>query len=131
MNRETVQTFTTPAGEEMVILPRAEYERLADHTESAEDAARIETIRARMASGDEELIPSDLVDRLLSGTEHPLKVWREHRGLSQAKLADGTGVKQPTISEIERGRASGSVTTLRALARALGLKIEDLLPLED
>jgi transcriptional regulator with XRE-family HTH domain len=32
------------------------------------------------------------------------------------------------VSEIETGRKRGSITTLRALARALSVDVDDLLP---
>lgn len=130
MKIENLQTFTTPGGDEMVVLPMSEFLKLVEYRETDEDSARIARIRQGVAHGEEELIPSEIADHLFSGKEHPLKVWRQYRGFSQSRLADEAGVKQPTISEIERGKAAGSVAALRALAGVLGLRIEDLLPLE-
>ncbi|WP_338390850.1 helix-turn-helix transcriptional regulator [Rhodobacter capsulatus] len=36
------------------------------------------------------------------------------------------GVKRVTVAEIETGRKQGSVATLRALADALGVSLDDL-----
>jgi hypothetical protein len=38
------------------------------------------------AAGEEELVPSDVVERLLAA-ENPIRVWRTHRGLTSAALA--------------------------------------------
>ena len=63
--------------------------------------------------------------RLIEG-EHPLKVWREHRGLTQKALAAEAGTSALYLSQIERGRRSGSTKLLRRLADALGVEIDDL-----
>ncbi len=42
--------------------------------------------------GEDELIPSEVVEQLLAG-EHPLKVWREYRGLTRKLGRSGRGNK--------------------------------------
>ncbi len=88
--------------------------------------AALATFRERLASGDEELIPAEIVDRLLSG-ENRLRVWREHRGLTIRALAEKAGLAQPYLSQIETGRREGTVETYRKLAGALSLSLDDLL----
>ncbi len=51
---------------------------------------------------------------------------REQAGYSQQDLADETGVSQHTISEIELGRRKPQGRTLRKLAKALNVKVADL-----
>ena len=52
-----------------------------------------------------------------------LKAAREAAGLSQTELAERSGVGQPVISRIESGeRVNPSITTVRRLEAALGLK---------
>jgi DNA-binding XRE family transcriptional regulator len=75
--------------------------------------------------GDEELTAADFVNRLLNG-EGPLRVYRDQRGLTQAGLAERTGVNRITVAEIETDRKKGSVATLRSLAGALGVALDDL-----
>jgi DNA-binding XRE family transcriptional regulator len=70
-------------------------------------------------------IPEEAALRLFAG-EHPVKVWREHRGLTQARLAAASGVPQPTIAHLEAGRRKGTVAQLRALAGALGIGLDTL-----
>lgn len=111
-----------------VTIPRAEYDRLLKAAEELEDLldARIaREIMDRIARGEEETIPAAYVDRLLDG-EHPLRVWRDYRGLTQAALAEASGVNRVYIAEIEGRKKPGSVKALRALASALRVDLDDL-----
>lgn len=74
----------------------------------------------------EEKFPSDLVERLIVSEDNPLKVFREYRKLSQTALSEKSGVGQNMISEIESGKKKGSVATLKALAIALDIEVDDL-----
>ena len=93
---------------ETVTIPKAEYERLRALEEDFADIQAALTIEAKIASGEEELIPSDVVDRLLTD-EAPLRVWREFRQLTQVALAQASGVNRVQIVEIEAGCSTGSV----------------------
>lgn len=53
---------------------------------------------------------------------------RERRMLSQQELADRGGVSLFTVQRIERGEGSVRPKTGRAIAAALGVGVEDLLP---
>ena len=111
---------------EVVTIPKAEYLRLKSIEEEMSDLRSAAEVLDRIKAGEEELIPSSLIHRLLSG-DPPLAVWREHRNLSQADLARQSGVNRVQIIDIEAGRKIGSVITLRKLAAALDVEIEDLL----
>jgi len=52
---------------------------------------------------------------------------RHERGLRQAELAAIAGVRQATISDLERGKPA-RIGTVKALADALGITPGDLLP---
>jgi DNA-binding XRE family transcriptional regulator len=110
---------------EMVTIPREEYERLREAAANLADIAAIERIKSDIAAGREELIPSELVDRMLAG-ESPFRVYREYRGLTQTALAASSGVNRVQIADIEAGRKSGSIDTIRKLADALNVAIDDL-----
>ena len=106
---------------DMITIPRAEYDRLR---EAAEDLADLQAYeRARAAGG--QSIPADAVQRMIEG-ESPLKVFRELRDLSQVGLARNSGVNRVQIADIEAGRGKGSVDTLKKLADALSVTIDDL-----
>ncbi|MEC7761492.1 MAG: helix-turn-helix transcriptional regulator [Pseudomonadota bacterium] len=110
---------------EMVTIPRAEYDRLVAAAEGLSDIEAYDRAKAALATGEEELIPSDYVERILNG-ESPLKVWRAYRGLTQVKLSEASGVNRVQIADIEAGRKTGSVATLKALAEALGVTIDEI-----
>ena len=120
------QPFVTPAGERLVVLPEADYRALVEAAEDAADSEALAAFRARLEAGEEELIPSEVVDRLLSG-ESRVRVWREYRGLRIAELAERAGIAAAYLSQIETGKRDGTVETYRKLAAALGLGLEDLL----
>jgi transcriptional regulator with XRE-family HTH domain len=48
-----------------------------------------------------------------------IKEWRQHRGLTQTKLADAIGISKPSLSRIENARQPYSQDILEALAKAL------------
>lgn len=120
-----VTTFKTPGGENMVILPAAEYARLIEAVEMAEDIAAFDEFARKLAAGEEEFIPLDIVKRMLDG-ENPIRVWREHRGMTVKDLAEAAGIAAPYLSQVETGKRDGSVDTLKKIAEALKLTIDDL-----
>jgi transcriptional regulator with XRE-family HTH domain len=56
-----------------------------------------------------------------------LKPWRKHRGYTQDRLAEMTGLSKPFISQLERGDRAYSQDTLEVLAEALRCAPADLL----
>lgn len=117
------QKFVTPNGEEFMLLPLAEYEALID----AIDIADAKRIRADIAAGREELIPAAIVDRFLDG-ENSIRVWREYRGLTATDLAAKSEISAGYLSELETGKKTGTVETLKKIAKALNLTLDDLVP---
>ncbi len=55
-----------------------------------------------------------------------LKQFRTHENLTLAELAEVSGVSATMISKIERGQVSASLSTLDALAAAVGVPIANL-----
>lgn len=120
-----VVKFKAPSGDEMVMLPAAAYEQLVATAESAEDLATYDRVKRQLATGEDEMIPSEVADRLLAG-ENPIRVWREHRGLTAAALAAKADIGQGFLSQIETGKRDGTVGTLMKVAAALRVSIDDL-----
>ena len=116
------------AGHKMAMLPIAEYERLIDIVEDKADSLAAAEAERRRDEG-EEYLPSEQVDRILSG-ESPLRVWREYRSITQADLARSIGARIATLSEIESGKAQGKPALWRALAAALDVSVDDIMPLD-
>ena len=121
----TEQIITTPSGERMVVLPEPEYVRLVAAAEDAADSDAVRRFEQKLAAGEEELIPSDVVYRMLDG-ENRVAVWREHRGMSAKALADAAGISQAYLSQIETGRRDGTIGTMKKIAEALKLGLDDL-----
>ena len=116
-----MQKIITPKGETLVLLPLEEYERLID----ASDIAGADKVRADIVAGRDEMIPAEIVKRMLAG-ENPVRLWRQHRGQSARDLAEKTGLSAAYISEIETGKKDGSVSAVKKIAQALGVEIDDL-----
>lgn len=104
------------------VIPWAEWVRLRALVEDREGIANAERI---LADPSAEWVPTALADRMLDG-EHPVKVWREHRGLTQVQLAAAAGLQQPTVARIEGGKRRGTVEQLAKLAGALGIRLDTL-----
>jgi ribosome-binding protein aMBF1 (putative translation factor) len=112
---------------ETVLLRRTDYEALVRHAENAADAEQIRAAEARVATGEDEYVPIELTERLMAG-EVPVRVWRQHRGLSARALAGRAGISAAYLSQIETGKKPGSFDAMAKLARALGIDMEDLAP---
>ena len=55
-----------------------------------------------------------------------LRVIRNRRRLTLREVAERAGLSESFLSQVERGRASASVASLRRIADALGIAISDL-----
>lgn len=94
---------------------------LIDHA----DIAKANKVVRDIAAGDEEVVPADVVRRLIAG-ENKVKVWRSHRGLSGRDLAAATGVSAPFVSEIESGKKDASLSVIKKIAEVLKIDLDDL-----
>ena len=106
------------------LLPYGDYRALVAAAEDAEDIAAAAAAQAAIANG-EETFPIALVERIALRREHPVRVFREYRGLSQAALARAAAMRQGTVSAIEGG-AKARLETMVRLARVLGVGVEEL-----
>jgi len=120
-----LQFIVAPNGDRLVVMPEDVFERLREAAEMAEDVAAYDEFKRRLAAGEEELIPSAVVDRILAG-ENLVRVWREHRGLTVAALAEKAGITQPYLSQIETGKREGTLQTMKKIAEALKIGLDDL-----
>ena len=116
------------AGQKMAMLPVAEYERLIDIAEDKADVMAAADAEKRRLNG-EEYFPANMVDRIMAG-ESPLRVWRRHRGKTLNDLATLTGLTHASLSRIERNAQRPKPATWHALADALNVTVDDILPLD-
>lgn len=95
------------------------------NSEMIADIAAYDRATAALASGHEELVPAEYANRLIDG-ENPVRVYRDLRAMTQAALSDASGVNRVQIANIESGSKRGSIDTLRKLADALNVTLDDL-----
>ncbi|MBM3567703.1 MAG: helix-turn-helix transcriptional regulator [Alphaproteobacteria bacterium] len=110
-----------------VTLARDDYEALIEALDEARDRADVRALDARLAAGETEFLPWQMVKRLAAG-ESPVRLWRQRRKLSARVLAAKAKIAPTYLSEIETGKKPGSMRALAALARALGVALDDLAP---
>jgi len=119
--------LTTPGGEELVVVPRAEYERLAalaaEAEEDADDARTYLEAKEEFARSATESYPADLTALFL---EHKSRLGaiRRWRGLSLAGLAEKAGVSENDLEDFEAGRRTADAECLARLTAALGVRGE-------
>jgi hypothetical protein len=120
------QIIRTPSGEELVVLPRAEYEALLERagrdTEDAEDLALYDERKAELAAGG-VVLPPEVSAAILRGDSR-LKAVRNWRGETQLHLSASTGLGQGYLSDLESRRRTGTPETLAKLAEALNVPVE-------
>ena len=68
----------------------------------------------------------DLVNQIISG-KNPIKVYREFRKLSLSELAKKTNLSISYLSQLEHNDRKGSANSLKNIASALMIGIDDLL----
>lgn len=125
-----VQVIEKDGRAEYAVLPIEVFRRLVELAEDAEDIRDLKAALHELETGEDEVIPEEIADRLLDGEEHPLRVWRDFRGMTQGALAEQVGVGKSYISQIEAGKKAGSATVLAALAKALAVDVDDLIAMD-
>lgn len=121
----SVQILEANGKPAFAVMPYAEYKALRELADDADDAAALLRFAKRYAKGEVETVPIEVVDRLLAG-ESPLRVWREHRGMTAAQLAAAADVTPAHVSKLESGKGEPSVALLKKLAKLLAVQLEDL-----
>ena len=120
------QIIKTPTGEELVVLPRAEYEALLERAdrdaEDADDIAIYDARKAELSAGG-VVLPSEVSAAMLRG-ESKLKAIRNWRGMTQLHLSFKTNIGQGYLSDLESGRRAGTPETIAKLAKALKVPVE-------
>jgi DNA-binding XRE family transcriptional regulator len=123
-----IQIIERDGQPEYAVVPFDMWQRVVEQAEQSSDEVAYDRAMAELADGSDEAIPREVAERLLAGKTHPVRVWREYRGLTQEALAAVAGVGKSYISQLESGRKSGSMRVMRLIAGGLSVEIEDLLP---
>jgi DNA-binding XRE family transcriptional regulator len=112
-----VETITRK-GKEFALIPVRALQKLMEDAEMLADVKAYDAAKARLDDGSDELIPLEITERRLQG-EPALRIWREHRKLTQEQLAKKARVSRALIAAIETKRKTGSVGTWKKLGAAL------------
>jgi ribosome-binding protein aMBF1 (putative translation factor) len=128
-----VQIIRTPSGEELVVLPRADYDALVagaqligaddDDDEDAADIAVFDERMAELRSNRDAALPAEVSQAMLRGATL-VQALRKWRGVKQQDLAAKAELAQGYLSDIERGRGQGSREAREKIARALDVPRE-------
>ncbi len=70
--------------------------------------------------------PNDVVKANVRG-DCLIKAWREHFGLTQDELAVKASLKQPALARLEKSDANPRKSTLKKIAEAMEITIEQLI----
>jgi len=121
MNLQIIEREGKP---EWAVIPYATYLRLTEDAEMLQDIRDYDVAKNAIENG-EELVPSEVPYAILDG-ENPIRIWREHRGFTQRRLAETAGISTPYLSQIESGKRKGTTDVLVAIAKALGISLDDI-----
>jgi hypothetical protein len=100
----SVQVIERDGKPEWAVIPYEEYERLVEEAEMLQDVRAYDEAKKAIAKG-EELVPSEVTYAILDG---------------------GNPVRVPYLSQIESGKRRGSAEVLAAIAKELGLSLDDI-----
>lgn len=117
MKHEIIQKEGNP----YIVIPVEKYEQLLEDSEMLSDIQAYDQAQSR----DEESFPLEVIEKIILKGEHPLKVWREYRHLTQEQLAEAIGgISRAYLSEIESGKKAGSVKVLKSIAAVLDIDVD-------
>ncbi len=109
----------------MIQISKQEYDRLIAAAELLDDIQTYDAAKTAVEHSNGEAIPHDFMKTLVNA-DSPLRAWREYRGLSQYQLADRADVNRVQIIDIEKGKSNGSIATMKKLAAALNVTLDDI-----
>lgn len=95
--------------------------------EDAHDSAVAKAELDKIKSGKTTLVPHAVVVAIAVKGVHPIRAWRVQRGLTAEQLAKKAKLTRSTISQMETRKRKGTVAAYQAIAKALGIGVENLL----
>lgn len=75
---------------------------------------------------EEVWIPHEVVRTHVLHNVPLIRSWREHLGLTQEDVAKKAGMSQPAYAKLEKPEANPRTTTLKKIAKAMGVSVEQL-----
>ena len=120
------QIITTPQGERLVILPEGEFDALMDAADDKIDQLSVVYWRREKSAGNTDDLPLDVMKKLLDPQQNRIRVWREQRGLSGARLASAAKLSAAYVSQIEKGHREPGLKALKSIAAVLDVDLDDI-----
>ena len=114
-----IQTLKTETGDELIVMSRRDYDSLLAQLGDEEAEDRMTLLIAAEARS-EAALPEPVCASILAG-DSVLRALRKWRGLTQVDLAQGAGLTQGYVSEIEARAKSATPEALAKLALALNV----------
>lgn len=113
---------------ETITLSRTDFEAMQEELEDAVDRIAVleDCMHDMKPDQAKYLLTMDETMRIIDG-DHPIKVWREKRGMTVRQLADSLGLHDIEIEDMEKGRAVDNGTLLK-LSSSLDVLPDMLVP---
>ena len=125
------QIIKTPSGDELVVLPRKDYdamvEALAEAEEELADISVLDRRKQERAASSVPDLPADLSKLLLQGRSLPAAS-RTWRAVTLSDLAANLAISESLLASIESGRKRGDTLLMKKLAKALDVPVEWIAP---
>lgn len=124
---DDVQRICDSEGNEIyAVVPMPLFEKL---TRAQEDLEDLRAAVSGSSFGMERLdaVPAEVAHKIAEG-DHPVRVWREYRGLKGVELAREAGISPAYLSEIETCKKDGTFRIMTQIARVLDVMLDDLAP---
>src|SRR3546814_12653528 len=111
------------AGQKMVMLPIADYERLLDLAEDRVDAQAALRAQQRREAG-EEYLSTEILDQIMAG-ENTLYGLRKFAGFRQSQLGAKAGISAVQISHTQNRQRDKTRTRRQLLADPLPVDVHE------
>jgi len=122
MNTPTDQQTAEPSFAE----PQLSYQTIKDASGAIQYVVVPYADFLRLTSRMETAVPNEVVERVIMDKVTPIRAWREHLGLTQSEVAARMEISQAALAQIEAPEARPRKSTLRRVAQALGIQLEQL-----
>jgi len=103
------------AGKRLVILEESDYLRLCSHNRKSVPSDHLPQLPTRNSSG-----RRPAAAYILASIAREIITDRKAAGLTQEQLAKRAGIRQETLSRIESGKQTPSLSTLKRIDRVFG-----------
>ena len=125
------QIIKSPSGDELVVLPRHEYEALVEALAEAEeelaDIATLDARKAELAKSANADLPAEVSAFLLTGNSRitAVRLWRQ---VQFSTLARDVGLTEAELAKIEKTGVSDDASVTAKIATSLNVPADWISP---